>query len=731
MLVNKTASQTTDLSANVVPKISEDIHKTGETCSSHFQDGVENNDESSQSEEFPKCWSLNQWNDFKNKYNWLIANKGFLGCRYCKDVKTLNSMKSQGINLSKEWCEIKIGVGRNTLQENNDKTAQLTSIRKKIHKHKLSEAHMAAMQILALAGKQVLETAVLEQQKELYKSTQKVFRTAYFCAKNNRPYTDLPGLVQLQQINGINLGKILHSNNTCMRICESIAATMRKKLCDAITSNASKVSIFIDESTTVSSNSVLVIYIRSHIGDHNVRTFFLDLVEMEKTDAQSIESEMLKCLDKHGFSAEFLNHNLIGVCSDGASVMLGRKSGVLERLKGKFPNIVKWHCLCHRIELGVSDAIAEISGFGHLTSFFDKIYAIYHQSPKNQHELAAVAEELCVQINKIGKVFSIRWVSSSFRTIKAILKSYTALHEHFVKASKDVNRASAVKVQFEGLDKILTSEIFVSNISALADALQEISILSESLQSENITLPRAYQLINRSIRALKNLKQNYGSYYKEAEKAIVDGYFKNIQLTTGREASRNQITVNIKQMYQSLIDHLKVRLMCDEQQEKELLNQIDVLNYQKWPSSLSSPWPLGEEKLENLCTRFKLNFKNAQNGFRDYIDYEGGENIPAELKPIITCINTLPVTSADCERGFSTMNIIMTDLRNSLLMQHVSSLMFISLVGPPLHLWDPLPCVQKWLLSHRSADDNQSRKTNTEYEIDESSRYSPFWKVMP
>lgn len=114
--------------------------------------------------------------------------------------------------------------------------------------------------------------------------------------------------------------------------------------------------------------------------------FFLDLLHLPQTDAKSIEVTLLACLSKHGFSSDFLAENLIGVCSDGASVMLGRKSGVLERLREKYPRIVKWHCLCHRLELCISDTMDAIPGLQHVTSFFEKLYSVYHQSPKNQNQ---------------------------------------------------------------------------------------------------------------------------------------------------------------------------------------------------------------------------------------------------------------------------------------------------------------------------------------------------------
>ena len=56
--------------------------------------------------------------------------------------------------------------------------------------------------------------------------------------------------------------------------------------------------------------------------------------------------------------------HLVGVCADGSAAMVGKKSGVLTKLKEKFPKIMLWHCLCHRVELAVADAVEATSHTG-------------------------------------------------------------------------------------------------------------------------------------------------------------------------------------------------------------------------------------------------------------------------------------------------------------------------------------------------------------------------------
>ena len=48
-----------------------------------------------------------------------------------------------------------------------------------------------------------------------------------------------------------------------------------------------------------------------------------------------------------------LDEKLVGIVSDGASVMRGRLNGVMTKLKGDNLNIIDIHCLSHCMELGV------------------------------------------------------------------------------------------------------------------------------------------------------------------------------------------------------------------------------------------------------------------------------------------------------------------------------------------------------------------------------------------
>ena len=84
--------------------------------------------------------------------------------------------------------------------------------------------------------------------KEL-EATQRILRTAYYLANNNRPYSDYSKLIELQQLNAAELGVNLHSRYSATEIIDHISIQMRFKICSHIQEIEGKISIIIDEST--------------------------------------------------------------------------------------------------------------------------------------------------------------------------------------------------------------------------------------------------------------------------------------------------------------------------------------------------------------------------------------------------------------------------------------------------------------------------------------------------
>ena len=97
--------------------------------------------------------------------------------------------------------------------------------------------------------------------------------------------------------------------------------------------------LMFDESTDISVHQNLIVYIRLLECDMSstvtTNTFYLSITDLHMANADAIYSKILLILSEKGLDIS----NLCGVCTDGAAVMVGTKSGIVTRLKQSMPGV--------------------------------------------------------------------------------------------------------------------------------------------------------------------------------------------------------------------------------------------------------------------------------------------------------------------------------------------------------------------------------------------------------
>ncbi|KAK0133231.1 E3 SUMO-protein ligase KIAA1586 [Merluccius polli] len=482
--------------------------------------------------------------------------------------------------------------------------------------------------------------------------------------------------MKLNELNGAKVGPAHRSDHSCAAIVEHIADEMKKKLVSHILTLDSRISITLDEST-IHGRSYMIIYIRCDVtGNGDVENVFFDIVELDHGDAESLHNALKNSLHLAGVNAEFLKR----IATDGAAVLTGRQTGLIERLKQDFPQLQSVHCLAHRLELAVADSLKIL-------------YSLYHQSTKNAKELEKAAADLNMQILKIGKIFTIRWVSSSFRTVKAVLKDFPVLARHFRIATEDNSYTGADRAKYAGLLKHLTSTGFVSDLAVMKDVLRELQGLSLRLQRRETSLVDASRHIHQTIEVLAAMKEIGGKTESKIQASITSGQLKNVVL---RET---QPKINKGQFYQSIIDNLKKRLP-----DSELVAMLKPLNAHFWPSDRSELVLFGEHEVGKFAKLLGEPATEAVNEYRDW-KLQGSQSFQGKtLKKLIIASSTVLPTSAECERGFSACNDTDDKTRNRLRAQSLTALLFIDLNGPPIENFNPVPFVKSWIKKgHRTS----------------------------
>ena len=76
------------------------------------------------------------------------------------------------------------------------------------------------------------------------------------------------------------------------------------------------------------------------------------------------------------------------------------------------------------------------------------------------------------------------------------------------------------------------------------------------------------------------------------------------------------------------------------------------------------------------------------------------------MKRLVLAVDTLPVSTAACK-----CDIICSPLRTRLSIPHLSTLMFISMEGPPMSSFEPSAYVKSWIAAgcHEATDMDGAR----------------------
>ena len=110
------------------------------------------------------------------------------------------------------------------------------------------------------------------------------------------------------------------------------------------------------------------------------------------TDAESLKKEDNIFGETGAIPLEtnVYRHKLVGCTSDGASVNFGAKTGLMTRLAVDRPWLVKIHCIIHRVELAVKDAI-KLTDFTQVDDFYYGTTFLLKNSGKIKSEIQQAA----------------------------------------------------------------------------------------------------------------------------------------------------------------------------------------------------------------------------------------------------------------------------------------------------------------------------------------------------
>lgn len=402
-------------------------------------------------------------------------------------------------------CKVCIGAG----EKNVFVTGKSVKIPKKddFQKHERSQSHINASTAVELQkqfAKKKLRAYDLAEQSLLAQ-----LRTAYVQAKEGIPNSKHEKLIELQKLNEAPMFQNKNTKDTSNKYThhssvtemhEAIAAVIQEDIEKEIGDSPYRVyGLEADEGTDVGNKSIVVIYVRYVANMGQVQTKYLSVEELPATRADDVRAGIEAAMKARNIVVE----NLVGLGTDGASIMRGVHTGVTTQFKKVNSTIIAIHCMAHRLQLACEKAAKKVPYIEKYIAALNRFARILKDSPKLCRALEnckIVTEE---KANKIYQVFFTRWLSFE-KSVNALVGCISSVISSLVACA--VERSGESRAMLHGLYDTFAKAKFVLTTAFLADAMSVMGRLSKQLQVANVQYGTVMPQILAATEALEVLK---------------------------------------------------------------------------------------------------------------------------------------------------------------------------------------------------------------------------------
>lgn len=567
-----------------------------------------------------------------------------------------------------------------------------------------------------------------------------LFRTAFYVAKKASPFSDFPDLLKLQRVHGVKIGESYCNDKQARTFISFIYEEQRHNIAVEI-NETDFFAVLADGSTDSSVVQEEIVYVK-YLHDYYPETVFVVNKPLEKADAESITAAVVSAM-KDELEVPEWQDKLVGCALDGASVNLGRLSGVAVRLKSdNAEHLIIIHCFAHRLELAIKDVVKQNSYMATVDDFFEKIFKFYKNSALNWSGLKISGAALGVPVFKLVNVVGCRWLPHHERAVEVVLKMWVALVTHLQQVCISGTRVS--KEMAKSFLKTLKSPKFVMYLNFFSAYLKLLSALSKVFQGNHHTI----ETVVAKIEAVKSKFEQLSDKAKleqviSKDLAVNESgiyMFRGIPLTIeghtretrsdGAALAANALKVQkelsgiVDQTLQNIVERFGNTL------EDPVVAALRMFDPQNWPQDTTSLETYGDDNIPLLYSHFNAVLEkkgyNVSEAELEWIDLKQHVNrlqavnqpplpflklwqsvlrqdsVTGRFRNILALVQialVIPINSAECERGFSLMGRVKCDWRNRLKPNTLTELMSINLCNTGYEDYDPEKAILMWLRS--------------------------------
>ena len=430
-------------------------------------------------------------------------------------------------------------------------------------------------------------------------------------------------------------------------------------------------------------------------------------ISAERLDAASLTGKIVNLLESYGLNYK---NNLVGQAYDGAAVMSGKHSGVQARIKEQAKFAFYIHCSAHCLNLVLVDVVKNVPETEEFFSLLQSLY-IFTSGSYVHPKWLSLQKEMYGKTRELQRLSDTRW-ACRFLALRNIMDTLPALKRLLQQIAQE--RHGERTVEARGLLPQIDLQ-FVVHLVTLSKLFAETKLLSDMLQSQTVDLARAVDLVNALVQTLKDHRQEsfFDKLWDEALTICehcdsapsvakrqtmlstrLSGYC-TLSTVGQREVERDKAMFCTSFFYPVIDSMLKELNRRFSNTNCELMTSIQSLNPQSdaflKETNVFSFGRLYNADIDDLgheLHQFKRVLdRKIQSGeitkpcntVELVCFIEPYREVFFELFRLCKIAVTLPVSSASCERSFSTLKLIKTFLRSTTTDMRLSDLGVLSI----------------------------------------------------
>uniref|UniRef100_A0A672FRL1 SPIN-DOC-like zinc-finger domain-containing protein n=1 Tax=Salarias fasciatus TaxID=181472 RepID=A0A672FRL1_SALFA len=411
----------------------------------------------------------------KKRYKWTKAyfvvphGSDKVMCLICKQVNAM----LKDFNIKRHYDTNHKTYDKFTTEERTSKLEQLK---------RGYNAQQLVFTNLAKSGKAVTQASYVVAQEIARRS--KPFSDGEFVRDCILKVADIVCPEQKTKLRDISL-----SNDTVTRRIEDLANDLKEQLGQRLEGlGKGAFSIALDESTDISNTAQLLIFIHTVTENFEIGEELLSLESIkDRSRGVDICDAVCRSLDAHNVKLP----SMVGVTTDGAPAMIGKKAGAVSLLSEKVANnggeeLIKYHCIIHQEALA-----AQTLDMKHVMDIVVKTVNFLKSRGLNHRQFKTFLEQSEADFGDVIYFTAVRWLSRG-ATLKHFFNLRKEIREFMESKGQDVTQLSDTK--------------WLCDLALLVDLNTCLSDLNVKLQGHGKLISTLYDNIKAFQRKLELLQ---------------------------------------------------------------------------------------------------------------------------------------------------------------------------------------------------------------------------------